>query len=761
MRAGPAQFRAALVVSLVGLAGFEAVRPEVRLWLLAVVPLVAAATILLSVLATTPARPRSWLFLAVALVAAALGSTLQAEAHAYTTAASVGFVVGSVGVAAAMLGFTSPARPDQDRLAWLDSTIGLVSLATLAYQFLVQPYVDAGARPSAVAAAAALPALDLGLAALVLRLRDRRPRSSVSLTVLVGALCTAIASDTVVGLATISGQYRPGSAWDTFSFVSYLALGTAVLHPSMTVVGLPASGAAPSRVPALVVLLPAGAVVPALSVAAALGWLHLDLRLAAFAGVVLFLLAMMRAIDLLARTERASLHDTLTGLANLRRFRQELARSADLPRGPGALLAMLDLDDFKTINDTYGHTVGDAFLVEVANRLTAALPPDLLVARFGGDEFGVLAVGAQADPAWLADRIGRQIVSAFAEPFTLEGLSLPLTASVGLAVSSDVGALERLQIDADIAMYGAKGAGGATHRVYTPELREQVLGRHALAGELGDALRHPGPCGLWVAYQPLLAVDGGGLVSLEALVRWRHPSRGPLTPAEFLPVAEQAGLSVRVDEFVLATALHQLAAWSRTDEELAGVRLAVNMSAASLSRPDLVTHVLGQLEAAGVDPRRLVLELTEQAAVPGDVELTHALRQLADVGIELAIDDFGTGYSSLHYLERFPVAVLKLDRTLIDAVDTRPSRLLAAVSSLAQSLGLVLVAEGVERPGQLAAVRELRIPVAQGFLFSPGLPASQVPAWVRGPGARLTRRVESAAAGAPAAQDGALTTGPS
>ncbi len=736
MRTSAVPFRGAVGVALLASALFLVASVEVRLWSLVAAPLLAAAAMVVMVARNRPARPRPWLLLAVALLAAAGGSAAQATQRALTAGAWVGFVGGSVAVAAAIIGFTTPVPPDRDPLAWLDVAIGVVSLATLAYQFLVQPYVISGAGGAAIASAVALSTLDLTLVTLLLRLRDHRPLHTPSLAILAAALFGGVGADTVVGLATVNGRYRPGSAWDVFACAAYLALGVAAMHPSMTRVGLPARGPAPSRVPGLLLLFPAGAVVPVLMLAAGHGLLHLDLRLAATAGLTLYLLAMVRAVQLLARTERTSLHDELTDLANLRRLRHELTRAGGLPHGTTALLAMLDLDDFKGINDTFGHPVGDALLVQVAERLTAALPPPLLVARFGGDEFGVLAVGPEADADAYADRVGNLILSSFAEPFDVDGLPLRISASVGVVMSPDAGTLERLQTDADIAMYAAKNAGRSTYRVYTAELREQVLGERSLATALDDALHHPESGGLWVAYQPVVALDDGATIGLEALVRWQHRTRGPLLPAQFLPAAERAGLSAAVDEFVLSTALRHATAWCRADPGFSSVRVGVNMTAASLDRADLARYVLAQLAAVDLLPTQLTIEITEQAAIPGDVELVAALHELDAAGIHLAIDDFGTGYSALMYLQRFPVSILKLDKTLVDSVDAHPSPLLAAVTALAHTLGLTLLAEGVESPGQLAALRELDVPLAQGFLFAPPLAPDEVERYLRAHPAR-------------------------
>jgi diguanylate cyclase (GGDEF)-like protein len=734
VRTSAAPFRWAVGLAVAASALFLAATPEVRLRLLVAAPLLAAATIVVVVVRRGPVRPWPWLLLAVALLAAAEGSVAQATRQALTVPAWVGFVGGSVAVAAAIIGFTTPVRPGRDRLAWLESAIGVVCLATLAYQFLVQPYVVSGAGGAAVATAAALPTLDLALVALLLRLRDRGPRHTASLLILAVALCGSVASDTVVGVATVNGRYSPGSAWDAFAYVAYLVLALAALHPSMAQVGLPDHGPAPSRVPGLLLLAPTGAVVPALCLAAAVDGLHLDLRVAAATGLVLFLLVLARAVHLLAQTERTSLHDELTGLASLRRLRQELARAAGPPGAATALLAMLDLDDFKGINDTFGHPVGDALLVQVAGRLAGGLPPPLLVARFGGDEFGVLAVGASADDLPCSDRLGALVLSAFDEPFALDGLALRVTASVGVVTSAGVESVERLQVDADIAMYAAKNAGGSTYRRYTPELREQVLWERSLATALDEALRHPREHGLRVAYQPVVSTADVAVVGLEALIRWDHGTRGPLSPAQFLPAAERAGLSAAVDDFVLATTLRQAAAWCEADPAFGAVRVGVNMTAASLSRTDLARHVLGRLAEHGLRPEQLTIEITEQTALPDDLALARVLDELDAAGVHLAIDDFGTGYSSLMYLERFPVAVLKLDKSLVDSIGALASPLLAAVTALAHTLGVTLLAEGVETDRQLRALRALDVPLAQGYLFAPALAADEVTAYVRSHG---------------------------
>jgi len=748
-RTSAAPFRWAVGGAAVASALFLAAPVEARLWLLVAASLLATVAIVVVVLRRHPVRPVPWLLLAAALLSAVYGSVTQATQQALTATALVGFVGGSLAVGAAILGFTTPVPPERDPLAWLDSAIGVVSLTTLAYQFLVQPYVVSGAGGAAVVSAAALPALDLVLVALLLRLRDRGPLRTPSLAILVVALCGSVASDTVVGLARINGRYRPGSAWDAFAFVAYLVLALAALHPSMTQVGLPARGPAPSRVRGLLLLVPTGAVVPVLALAAAFGGLYLDLRVAAAAGLVLFLLVMARAVHLLARTERTSLHDELTGLANLRRFRQELARAAGPPPGAAALLAMLDLDDFKGINDTFGHPVGDALLVQVAGRLAAALPPPLLVARFGGDEFGLLAVGPGSDEPAFAEAVGALVLGAFDEPFVLDGLPLRVSASVGIVTAPGAESLERLQTDADIAMYAAKNAGGATFRRYTRELRDQVLWERSLATALEHALRHPETGGLWVAYQPIVSLADGSVVGLEALVRWEDGTRGALTPAEFLPAAERAGLSAAVDEFVLTTTLRQAAAWCAADPAFGSVRVGVNMTAASLGRADLAPYLLGRLADHGLGPAQLTIEITEQAAVPEDVELAAELHELDAAGVHLAIDDFGTGYSALMYLERFPAAVLKLDKSLVDSIGTHASPLLAAVTALAHTLGLTLLAEGVETPAQLTALRELDVPLAQGFLFAPALPADEAGEYVR-----AHRPADEAPRPAPAAAEG-------
>src|SRR4051812_3913227 len=411
-----------------------------------------------------------------------------------------------------------------------------------------------------------------------------------------------------------------------------------------------------------------------------------------------------------------ALHDALTGLPNrvlfLDRLKHALASSKR--RGAGATAVFfLDVDRFKLINDSLGHDAGDELLVDVARRLGEALRPHDTIARFGGDEFTVLCEElADGDEA---EAIAGRIVEVFAEPFVLAGGEVYLSTSVGIALAG--GPDERpedLIRAADAAMYRAKERGKARFEVFDEDMRAQALNRL----ELETALRRAVENGeLRVHYQPALDVARGDVVGCEALVRWEHPDRGLLAPAEFVPLAEETGLIVPVGAWVLREACRAAAGWPE------GWEVAVNLTARQLAQPDIVAVVAGALSDAGLEPARLCLELTESAVLgAGSAE---TLRTLKALGVRLAIDDFGTGWSSLGHLRSIPLDDVKLDRSLVAGVDQGPrdAAVVEAMISLAHALGLRAVAEAVETPGQRAALARLGCDAARGRHFGRPVPA--------------------------------------
>jgi diguanylate cyclase (GGDEF)-like protein len=421
-----------------------------------------------------------------------------------------------------------------------------------------------------------------------------------------------------------------------------------------------------------------------------------------------------------------ALHDPLTGLPNrtllLERLRHGQLRGQR--RGTSVAVLFLDLDRFKVINDSLGHHFGDQLLVEVARRVSETVRPGDTATRFGGDEFVVLCQDLLGEGHALdvADRL----VSAFDQPFVVAGEQVFLTASVGVAISAgpedDPVALVR---DADAAMYRAKAKGRARCEVFDQEMRAAAIDRLETENDLRRAIDRGE---LRLVFQPTVDVATQRVIGAEALVRWDHPTRGLVEPGAFIPLAEETGLIHPLGRWVLMEACQQLAAWSvelRPHDQLS---VAVNLSPHQLGDPGLVDQVAATLASTGADPGRLVLEVTESALLEDADAALEVLERLRALGVHIALDDFGTGWSSLSYLNRLPADVLKIDRSFVGRLggDRRDRSLVAGMIDLAHALDLLVVAEGVETPSQLADLFAMGCDVAQGYYFSRPVPAAQV-----------------------------------
>jgi diguanylate cyclase (GGDEF)-like protein len=424
----------------------------------------------------------------------------------------------------------------------------------------------------------------------------------------------------------------------------------------------------------------------------------------------------LEVIALGERLRHQALHDSMTGLANRAVFHDRLEHAlvrAERRQRPVAVL-VLDLDDFKTVNDSLGHTAGDELLVTVARRLRASLREGDTCARLGGDEFGVLLEDCGDPDDVLA--VAEAVSEALRQPLMLEGREVLGTASIGAAVGQPGQRAEELLRNADLAMYRAKAGGSGLCRLFEGGMDALALRRLELRRDLQAALDGGE---LALQYQPVVALATGAITGVEALLRWRHPARGLVPPGEFVPLAEETGLIVPIGQWVLDEALRQLVAWD-ADLPAAPTTLSVNLSAVQLQRPQLVGDVRRSLERAGVDPRRLTLELTESIFM-ADLDATVAtLNGLKGLGVQVAIDDFGTGYSSLGYLARLPLDVLKIAKPFVDAIKDGPQNdeLAEAIVRIGESLGLTTLAEGIEVEAQLEHLRELRCELGQGFLFA-------------------------------------------
>jgi diguanylate cyclase (GGDEF)-like protein len=449
--------------------------------------------------------------------------------------------------------------------------------------------------------------------------------------------------------------------------------------------------------------------------------------------VSLFVIRMVGATGLqkeLAEAKLAdqALHDPLTGLPNrlllVDRLHQGIAR-ARRSRTPFPVVMFLDLDRFKLVNDSCGHSAGDAVLVQVAERLTAVLRDSDTLARFGGDEFVITC--DQLNDRDLVLAFAQRIMDVFAAPFVVTGHSFQLGASIGVAVLDEEDlSLEGLLSDADSAMYFAKTGGGQGKiQVFDKAIRAMARERTTTESDLGYALEHSE---LVVYYQPIVETVSGHVVGVEALLRWQHPTRGLLLPGAFLDLAEQTGLIVPIGEWVLSEACRDVRAWNQHRDAEQQIALSVNLSARQLAEPDLSRRVKAIVEGSGVtaDSLHLSLEVTE-TLLPVDQEAaTRCLASLHELGIQLAIDDFGTGYASLSYVMDLPITIVKIDQSFVARIgrDPRGEAVVSAMIQLAHTLGLEVVAEGVETEEQLAFLSGASCDFCQGYLFSQPQPAT-------------------------------------
>ncbi len=423
-----------------------------------------------------------------------------------------------------------------------------------------------------------------------------------------------------------------------------------------------------------------------------------------------------------AYVARLASEDPLTGLPNRRVFRSTLEaicarKQDDRPAQVGVLF--IDLDRFKTINDTLGHRVGDLLLQAVAKRLREWLAPDYMLARLGGDEFAIIV--PNVDQLSTVEALARSAISVIVAPFSIDGYQMPAAMSIGIAVGPQDGTTaDELLVAADLALYAVKAEGRGNYKFYNKSMNVDLNDRRQLEMDLRAALEDNA---LQLFYQPIIDLRTNAVTGFEALARWHHPVRGYVPPAIFIPVAEDSGLIVAIGEWALNEACRQAVSWPEH------LKVSVNLSPVQFVGPDLADRVRQTLSDTGLAPRRLILEITERILMDNSAEIMQKLGKLKKLGVRIALDDFGTGFSSLSYLRSFPFDKIKIDRSFVSDLDTGSSHavIVQAVVSIARALGMTTTAEGVETEEQRVLLAALGYDQAQGYLFGEAIPPEKVP----------------------------------
>ena len=636
-----------------------------------------------------------------------------------------------------------PGRPGASRETYADAAIVTVGALAVAWHFLLLQYATSSpVAQLGTLVSMAYPVMDLGVLFIVVRGMLAGAQSSPVLRLLVAAMVSMIAADFAYELLSLHGAYHVGNPVDAAWLVNYVLVGAAALHPSVAVDPGPVVDQGPRSSWRLPVVGLAGFVSPVILLVGDLGGSRADVAPLAATSIILFALVVMRMRWMFDRigaqnhsleallAVRGSLevelrhqafHDSLTGLANraLLHDRIEHALAATGRSGGAVAVCFCDLDGFKTVNDSLGHYVGDALLVAVAERLATVVRPGDTVARLGGDEFAVLMEDLE-DPA-AAVAVAERIVAVLRQPVSVGDREIGISSSVGVTVADRSATTERLLREADSAMYEAKAAGKGRCVVFEDSMHARIGERLQLANGFAGALASDE---FVLDYQPQFRLDTGALEGFEALLRWHHPTLGLIGPDRFLPVAEETGYIVPIDRWVLERACEQGRQWGR--ESPVPLTVSVNLSGRQLLHANLVDDVRTALALAGLQPSRLVLEVSESVLMLDAERSLRVLDQLKAIGVRLAIDAFGTGYPSLSYLRRMPVDELKIDRSFVEPLlrpATQGAAFLRTIIALADGLGLHTVAEGIEHPSQRKFLHDLGCDSAQGYLLGRPLDA--------------------------------------
>jgi diguanylate cyclase (GGDEF)-like protein len=685
---------------------------------------------------------RAWGLLAAAVLAYFLGDLVWFHIEIvlglqpFPSWADVGYLAFYPLALAGLLSFPGALRGHEQRARLaLDTLTVVLGGSLLVWYFLLRPMALAeGAEPLAIALSTGYAVGDLALLFGVVGLLLRRPAAGRrgALALLIVGLSLFFVADLAFAWLNVQGAYHSGDWPDSLwiGALACMALGAQVerVRVGRSPAGVPDEEAGPTWTRWLPYAAIAASVVLLLVVArdqalAPLG--ELIGGVAALVGLIVgrqFLVLRENArlarqqAALVAEMAHRAAHDALTGLPNRVLLRERLAAALGRAGGGGAALLYLDLDNFKVVNDSRGHQAGDRLLVGVARRLRAAVRPADMVARLGGDEFTILLT-ERADMA-AAMAVAERVAAALQTPFSVDGREFFASTSIGIAVSGPaLNEPDDLLRAADTALYRAKRLGKGCAQTYDPSLQAEAERRLALEHDLRRALARGE---FQVHYQPVVDLATGAVREVEALVRWRHPERGLVAPAEFLPVADETGLIVPIGQFVLDEACRQVMHWQAEFPSEPPLGLAVNVSAREFRRPTLVVDIMRVLLTTGLPPSSLMLEITESSMMENAEATLAMLRELKALGVRLAVDDFGTGYSSLAYLKRFPVDALKVDRAFVRGLeqDHEDQALVSAMVAAADALRLTVVAEGIETAAQVELLRRRGCGLGQGFYFA-------------------------------------------